>query len=226
MTTLDLIHFAHVLAFALILGVELPAFYAAKLAAAERMPPESRLMAARIVRWANVISALAIVFLLPLGISLGGSLGVYRISHEVAITITWAVGWVWVALVILSERSSGLGQKLYGLEYWVRIIIGLGNIYDGLNFLLGGSSPIQTKWLAVKVLLLGVVMILSAVIRKRLKPVRIEIAKINPESALTTTWDDRTALAMSDTLKTVRPLVHATLLCVLIAAWMGINKSW
>ncbi|MBL8629788.1 MAG: hypothetical protein JNM81_09185 [Rhodospirillaceae bacterium] len=226
MTSIELIHFLHVVAFALIIGVELPAFYAAKLAAAERMLPESRLMAARIVKWANGFSSLFIILLLPLGVSLGGNLGVYRISNEVAITITWVVGLVWVALLLLANKDSGLGQKLYGLEIWVRILIGAGNVYDGVNALLGGNSPIQTKWLAVKVLLLGVVMILSALIRKRLRPVRAEIAKINPNSAMTAGWDDRTALAMSDTLKTIRPLVHATLLCVLVAAWMGINKSW
>ncbi len=226
MTSLELIHFAHVLAFALILGVELPAFYAAKLAAAERMPPETRLMAARIVNWSNLLSTLSIAFLLPLGVSLGANLGAYRVNHEIALTITWAIGWVWVALIIFSQGRSAFAQKLYGIEIWVRMIIGLGNIYDGLSTLAGFGNVIQTNWLAVKVLLLGIVMVLSALIRKRLKPVRAAMAYIDPESALKTGWDDRTSLMVSDTLKTTRPLVHSIFLCVLIAAWMGINKSW
>jgi hypothetical protein len=226
---MDLIHFGHVIAFAIILGVDLPAFYAARRVAADGASVDARKLAASVVRWSNLLSTISIALLLPLGVSLGADLGVYRVNHEISLTITWIVGGVWVALVIAAETfgTSGLGARLYAIEIWVRIVIGLGNIYDGVSAIAGfGNSPIETKWLALKVLLLGLVMVLSAFIRHRLKPVRIALAETTQISALTATWDAAKSDSVAAALKSTRPLVHSIFLFVLIAAWMGINKSW
>jgi|GEM_PF-5952676 len=227
MTFIDFVHFAHVFAFAIIM-VDMTTFYATKRAAKFGTTPETRILAARTARWSNAFSSLALAALLPLGVELGGNLGVYRITHEVALTITWAIGLSWLALVLAADMlsTSKLGHKLYTIEIWVRVLIGLGNIYDGLTALLGGRSPIETNWLAVKVLILGIVLVLSGMVRARLRPVRMALADINPLSAQKSTWDEATSKAVMAAVGRTRMLVHINFTLVLVAAWMGINKSW
>jgi hypothetical protein len=89
-----------------------------------------------------------------------------------------------------------------------------------------GTGMIQTRWLATKVLLLGVILLASAWARAKLRPVRAALKALNPMSALADKFDQPTALAVSAALARVRPAVHATWLMLLIAAWMGINKSF
>jgi len=228
MTFIEFSHFLHVFAFAVVIGVDMPAFYATKRAAAIDLSPDVRLLAVRTARWTNALSSVALALLLPLGVELGGNLGVYRITSEIALPITWAIGLTWIALILASDlmSTSTLGHRLYAIEIWVRVLIGLGNIYDGLAKLLGGPSPIEATWLAVKVLILGVVLVISGVVRARLKPVRAALAQINPMSAQTSRWDDATAAAALAAVGRTRLLVHVNFTLVAVAAWMGINKPW
>lgn len=228
MTALNTAHFLHVVAFALVLGLDLPAFYAAKRASVTAATSEMRLLAARVVRWSGTLSSLALALLLPLGITIGAALGAYRVTNETWLIATWLISGLWVALIILAEAldSNGLGGRLYTLEIWVRWIIGLGNLYDGVNAMLGGRSPIQAPWLALKVALLGLALIASAVARQRLRPVRAAFAELNPMSAQSSSWDTSTSETVAAALKRARPMTHAILLFVLVAAWMGVTKSW
>lgn len=228
MTLLEFSHFAHVLAFAVVIGVDLPAFYAAKRAADMKATPDVRLLAARIVRWSNMLSSAGIALLLPLGLAIGVNLGVYAASSDSIIGVILALGLAWFVLVVLTEvlGETGLGKKLYTFELWFRGVIGLSCVFDGINGFVSDGSPIETNWLALKVLLLGLVLVASAVIRARLKPVRAALGEINPLSAQLSSWDARTAQEVTDALQRVRPLVHSVFLFVLIAAWMGITKSW
>ncbi len=227
MTANDFFHYAHVLAFAVILAVDIPAFYAAKLAAAPRASIDARLLAARVARFGNMLSSAALILILPVGVEIATTLGVYRLTNEVAITITWVISFAWLALWVVAEMmgASTLGTKLYTIEIWVRVIIGLGNVYDAIIGFMG-TGLIETKWLATKVLLLGLVLVASGMARARLRPVRAALGSINPLSAQYATWDARTAQAVIDALKRTRPMIHATWLMVLIAAWMGVTKSW
>lgn len=227
MTSNDLFHFGHVIAFALILGVDLPAYYAAKLVSGENTAPELRLIAARVVRWSNVVSSGALILLMGLGVQIAVDLGVYRVTQDIAMTITWTIILVWFAVWLASEilGTSALGNRLYTIEVWVRVLIGLGNVYDAIVGFMG-TGLIETNWLALKVMLLGLVLIVSGVARVRLRPVREALGRINPLSAQWRNWDMVTGNTVAAALKRDRPMVHMTLLMVLIAAWMGINKSW
>jgi hypothetical protein len=227
MTSIDLFHFGHVIAFALIFAIDLPAYYAAKLVGGENTAPELRLVGARVVRWSSVVSSGAMILLMGWGVEIAVNLGVYRVTQDIAMTITWAIILAWLALWVAAELAgtSALGKRLYTIEIWVRIIIGLGNVYDAITGFMG-TGLIETKWLAAKVLLLGLVLIASGVARARLRPVRDAIGTVDPMSAINNKWDRDTGNAVAAALKRARPMVHMSLLFVLIAAWMGVTKSW
>ncbi|MDX2142415.1 MAG: hypothetical protein SFV19_03580 [Rhodospirillaceae bacterium] len=226
MTANEFFHFSHVLAFAVVMAVDLPAFYAVRLATATGANADMKLMAARIARWANALSSAAVALLLPLGVAIAIEIGVYTLTDPAYLTATWIIGLGWFALIIVAEASGGgLGERLYTIEIWVRALIGLGNIYDAVVGFMG-TGMIQTHWLATKVLLLGLILLASAWARAKLRPVRTALKALNPMSAIAGKFDEPTALAVTAALGRVRPAIHATWLMLLIAAWMGINKSF
>lgn len=227
MNSIDTFHFLHVVAFALVLVIDMPAFMAARRAAEPRAPAGMVLLAAQVMGRTTALSGLALILLLPLGVEIAIELGVYDLKAPGWLTATWAVSLAWLALVIAAGRSgtSPLGRRLYTIEIWVRALIGLGNVYDGaVGF--GGDGLIHGDWLALKILLFGVALLASAWVRAKMRPVREALAQVNPLSAQRSTLDERTSTEMLGHLAKVRPGIHSIWLICLIAAWMGLNKSF
>jgi hypothetical protein len=220
MDSQQVFHFLHVVAFALVVTVDVPAFFAARKAAAPRAPAGTVLLAAQVMRWTTAISGFALALFLPLGVEMAVNIGVYDLKSPVWLIVTWIVSLAWLGLVIAGSGNA----RLYTIEIWVRAVIGLGNIYDGVVGF-GGEGLIHGDWLALKILLFGVALLASAWVRAKLRPVRAALAEINPLSAQRSTFDERTAADMTVLLSKVRPGVHTIWLVCLIAAWMGINKS-
>jgi hypothetical protein len=225
MDSMHWFHFLHVFAFAVVVMVDLPAFYAVRRAAEPRAPAGTVLLAAQLARWTTALSGFALVLFLPLGVEMGIDLGAYTLKSGAWLTATWIVSLVWLALAVAAaiNGASDLGRRLYTIEIWVRGLIGLGNIYDGaVGF--GGDGLIHGDWLALKILLFGIALLASAWVRAKMRPVREALAAINPLSAQRSTFDAATAAQVSAQLARIRPGVHTIWLVCLIAAWMGINK--
>lgn len=222
---MEFYHFLHVAGFALIVGVDLPSFYAVRRASHPRAPAGAMLLAAQLTRWTTTISGVALLLMLPLGVEIGVDLGAWQLTSPRWLTITWAVSLAWLALVIVAGVRGTRGRAVYTAEIWVRVIMGLGNIYDGA-IAFDGQHAITTNWLAVKVLLFGIALLASGWVRAKMRPVREALMTIDPLSAQHASLDVRTAREVAEQLGRIRPGVHAILLMALIAAWMGINKPF
>lgn len=219
MLAADVFHYLHILVFAIIVGVELPALYAMRLARAPEADASARTLAVRVKRWSDATSALMLVLMLPLGVHIATNIGVYTLMSVSWLYATWIVGLVWLALT-LAAQASGNGtaaRRLYKSESVVRIIIGLGNVYDAIVGFMG-TGMIQTNWLATKILLFGVILVISGVIRWQTQSVRFA------EVDATGGYGD--AEAHMKTLRQVQWGSHAILAMVLVAAFMGTVKPW
>ena len=97
---------------------------------------------------------------------------------------------------------------------------GLGQVYDGISALMGMGMT-QADWLAIKILVYGLVLLISAWVRWRTRPARYAIAGTAGSVAPTDLNADATA-----SLKAVGPAVLLTTLLVALAAWMGISKPF
>ncbi len=217
MTSASVFHFLHILVFAVIAGIELPAMYALRLARAPDSGEVTRTLAVRVKRYSDAISAIMLVLLLPLGVQVATHLGVYALMSPAWLYATWAVGFAWLGIVVLSEvtGTSKLVQRIYKTECVLRIIIGLGHLYDAVVGFIG-TGAIQTNWLATKVLLFGLILVVSGWIRWQTRAVRFASSEdVGAES--------------HDLLATLRRAQwgsHSILAMVLIAAYMGTAKPW
>ena len=174
MTAASVFHFLHIAVFAVIVGIELPAMYALRLARASDSNEVTRTLAIRVKRYADALSAIMLVLLLPLGVQIATHIGVYTLMSPAWLYATWAVGLVWLTIAVLSELTgtSIWAQRIYKSECVLRIIIGLGNIYDAVVGFMG-TGMIQTNWLATKILLFGLILVISGWIRWQTKAVRV-----------------------------------------------------
>ncbi len=218
--TYSIFHYLHILAFAVIVGVELPAMYALRLARSPGASESARRLAIRVKRYADAISAVMLVLLLPLGVQIGAKLGVYTVTSDIGLHITWAVGLIWLAIALMSETTgmSKWARRSYATECVLRIVIGLGNIYDAvIGFM--GDGLIQTHWLATKVLLLGLILTISGWTRWQTRAVRFAV--FDAESGATPESGHLAAI-----LRRAQWGNHSILAMVLIAAFMGSAKPW
>lgn len=217
MIAASIFHYLHILVFAVIAGVELPAMYALRLARAPGSSEATRVLAVRVKRYADAVSAVMLVLILPLGVQMGATIGIYPVTSPVSLYITWAVGLAWLAIAVLSEVAGGSlwARRIYKTECVLRILIGLGNIYDAVAAFLGGGI-IQTNWLAAKVLLLGLILVVSGWVRWQTMAARFA----SPGDA---GIESRELVAI---LRRAQWGSHSILAMVLIAAFMGTAKPW
>lgn len=220
MIAYGIFNFLHVLVFAVIVGIELPALYALRMAGAPSGNETTRCMALRVKRYADAVSAIMLVLLLPLGVQIATELDVYSLMSPAWLYATWVVGLAWLAIALMSELTgtSKWARRIYKSECVLRIVIGLGNVYDGVVGFTG-TGMIQANWLASKILLFGLVLVVSGWIRWQTQAVRF--ASFDAAAG--------TAAGSQELIATIRRAQwgsHSILAMVLIAAYLGTAKPW
>ncbi|MYE48909.1 MAG: hypothetical protein F4X96_05700 [Gammaproteobacteria bacterium] len=220
MIAYGIFNFLHVLVFAVIVGIELPALYALRMAGGPAGNQATRSMAVCVKRYADAVSAIMLVLLLPLGVQIATELGVYTLMSSGWLIATWVVGLVWLAIALMSELTgaSTWAQRIYNIECVLRIVIGLGNVYDAVVGFTG-EGMIQTNWLAAKVLLFGLILVVSGWIRWQTRVVRFA----SVDAAAGKGPDPQQLIA---TLRRAQWGSHSILAMVLIAAYLGTAKPW
>ena len=220
MTAYGIFNFLHILVFAVIAGIELPALYALRMARAPAGSEATRSMAVRVKRYADAVSAIMLVLLLPLGVQIATELGVYSLTSAGWLIATWAVGLAWLAIALTSELtgSSKWAQRIYKSECVLRIIIGLGNVYDAVVGF-AGAGMIQTNWLAAKVLLFGLILVVSGWIRWQTRAVRFASLDAAGQAGAD-------SQRLIDTIRRAQWGSHSILAMALIAAYLGTAKPW
>ena len=215
MAGIDAVHYLHIVAFALIVGLEVPVLYAVRLTQRAGVSPAAHTVVVQMRRWTYALSGLLLVTFLPFGVSIAIDIGVYTLMSPAWLTATWIVALVWLLIVLVAEVSGNtvFARRTYATEIVLRILIGLGHVYDGIIGFMG-TGMIQTNWLAAKVVLFGLVLIVSGVLRWQTRPLRFyALSRGDPRaevlSAAHVKWGSYVIVFMA-----------------LIAAWMGAIKPW
>lgn len=218
----DVLHYMHIVAFAVIIGIELPSLYALHVGTDANASAATRTLAIKVRRWTFAVGGLVLMSFLPLGVTIAIELGVYTLMDQAFLTATWVIAAVWLALVMAAEMTgaSKLARRLYTTEIWTRIIIGLGNVYDGVVGFLG-TGMTQTNWLATKLVLFGLVLVVSGVLRWQTRPVRFAALETGLPPG-----DGADVASLTQTLQQARWMSYAIILMVLVAGWMGSIKPF
>ncbi len=213
--------YAHVLVVVYLLGADLGRLLLARAGAAAGASPDTQLAAARTVSTLGSVTGTALILILPAGISLAGALGVYRIISPAWLISTWLVTGAWLLLSVAADRAAGnrAGGGLLLADGFTRFVIGAGHVYDGAIAFAGTSQTVEAGWLATKITLFGVLILLSIPVRRAGFAVRRETAllALGPGDAAAA-GRLRAALA-----RLTVPVLGSWLL-ILAAAWAGVAK--
>lgn len=213
--------YAHVLVVVYLLGADLGRLLLARAGVAAGASPDTQLAAARTVSTLGSVTGTALILILPAGISLAGALGVYRIISPAWLISTWLVTGAWLLLSVAADRAAGnrAGGGLLLADGITRFVIGAGHVYDGAIAFAGTSQTVEAGWLATKITLFGVLILLSIPVRRAGFAVRRETAllALGPGDAAAA-GRLRAALA-----RLTVPVLGSWLL-ILAAAWAGVAK--
>lgn len=214
--------FCHLLLVVYLLGADPGRLYLVRAGATPETSASARRLAVRGVLWLSVITDLALVLIFPAGFELGSILDAYRLPPEG----WWRLApWILPALLLVTTLAAditaarGGGRRAMLVDLTARGIIGAGQIWDGASAIfLGMTHMVEADWLAAKLAVYGLLLLVSIPLRRALLQLRWELAAAGqdaPESAQT---------AFMATLRRLQlPIVTGWLL-ILVIAWLGTAK--
>jgi hypothetical protein len=214
--------YAHVLVVVYLLGADLGRLLLARSGAAAGTSPDTRLATARTVSTLGSVTDAALILVLPAGISLASALGVYRIISPGWLIATWTVAGAWLLLSLAADRAAtrpGSGRGLVLADGAARLVIGAGHIYDGVIAYAGTSQSVEAWWLATKITLFGVLILVSIPVRRAGFAVRREAAVLAGQPA-----DAAACARLGAALSRLPVPILVGWVLILAAAWMGVAK--
>lgn len=214
--------FAHVVVVTYLLGADLGRLYLARLGAAPAASAASRAIAVRASLWLAAVTNAALVLILPAGVSLGASLGAFRVVSDTWYLATWLVAGGWLALSLAADRSAtrtGTAGAWPRIDLGFRLLMGAGQVYDGTIALAGTNISVEARWLGVKILAYGLLILASIPARHAGFAMRREAAVLAAAPA-----DDSAAARLARACGRVTLPVLASWVLLLVAAWMGVAK--
>lgn len=157
MDSYEIVKWLHVLLFGVWLGSDYGTFLSSRFMMKPDKSIETRLTAARMMLLFDLGPRLALVLMLPLGLTLASQLGVATLASWI-VPVAWAVTAVWLGLVAAVELGEGKTwrEPLRRVDFVIRSIVALLTLGYGLVSVVG-DGPFVVGWLAWKVLLFGAI---------------------------------------------------------------------
>lgn len=214
--------YAHVIVVVYLLGADLGRLLLARAGMAGNAPADTLLTAARTIVNLGSVTSAALILILPAGISLAAALGAYRVLSPSWLIGTWLVSAAWLSLSVMANRAADRpagGRRLLLADGIARFVIGAGHLYDGAIAFAGTSQTVDAWWLATKITLYGVLILLSIPVRRADFALRREAALLAAAPA-----DHGAATSLRAALGSLPLPVLGSWLLILAAAWMGVAK--
>lgn len=212
----ELVRWLHVLLFGLWLGTDYGTFLSSRVLMDPTRPVAVRTTAARMMVLFDVGPRVALVLILPAGLTLAswmGALGggpALRIGAWVA-----ALAWLAVLLVVELAEESPLREPLRRLDLAWRVVLAIALAAVGVLSLAGGE-PVRSEYLAWKVLLFAAILAMGIMIRLRLRAFGPAFGAAMAEST------DQTEAVLRSALYRTYPFVMSIWVLVLAAGWIGV----
>lgn len=205
---------AHVLVLVYWLGADLGAFLSASVLADAEKPVPARMAAASILLNVDMAPRMALIFAFPTGLALAGAKG-WLVLDPLWVVLAFLAAIVWAACAWRIHLAHGRAPIIARLDRIWRGAFALALLLAaaaGLAGILG-----MPAFLAGKLVLLAIAVLLGLAIRMVLKPFEAAIGVLASGRA-----DDQTNAVIAQAIGRVRVLVVLLWALLLGAAWLGI----
>ena len=202
----------HILIFVYWLGGDLGVFYASTILTDSKTDPQGRVVAAKVLSQVDMAPRSAMILTLPTGLTLAVSTGYLNFSAVYLIAI-WALGLSWLALawtIHLKHLAPSSLERRVDLGVRGTLVIGL---------LAGAVSGTLPLFLALKLAILAITIVMGLLIRRALAPFGDAFSTM-----LATGPTSQTDYIIAKCLNQSRPAVVCIWVLLLVAALIGIAK--
>jgi hypothetical protein len=211
----------HILLLVYWLGADLGVFYSAGFLTNSALSVETRRTVMKILHFIDLFPRIALVTMLPVGISLAlisGYASVPRGWIVPVIALAWVAAAAWLVLVVKNYGSPQPG--LTRLDYWIRYLVVAGLLsVAGASF--AGIGPIApgNLWLELKLVIFAGIIVCGLGIRATFKPFAAAFGQLVREGS-----SPAVEAAMKQAQSRVRPVVLTLWGALVIEAFLGLSK--
>lgn len=151
---LRVVAFVHVVLFAYWLGADLGVFLHGKRLTREDIPLDERLRTREIGVLIDMAPRTALVLMIPVGFTLSTAWGSPITGGWLAGLWVFGLFWLWLVWEVHHKKNVPVGKTLQSIDFAIRYVVLAGMLGIGGLSLISGE-PIASKWLAVKMVLFG-----------------------------------------------------------------------
>jgi len=219
MTTYAFWTFVHILLFVFWLGTDIGVIIIAGYIKRPELSYNQRMLLLRIAGSIDMWPRTAFVLMLPAGTQLAVTMHLVSIP-TFGLALIWLFSLAWLAIVWAIAMTQGrpISVKLERIQLLLLVTLGLAMIGIGVMSLVG-EGPLETDWLAVKVVIYGVICGLAIGIDRAFKPLIMAFLSLEGRES---TAEDEAAITRS--MNNTIVFVLLIYLAVVLAAFVGVSK--
>ncbi|MDE1147225.1 MAG: hypothetical protein PW843_11470 [Azospirillaceae bacterium] len=156
--------FLHVVLFAYWLGTDLGVFITGMGANKADLTGNARERLRKASGRIDMGPRTAMVLMVPVGLTLASNWGLPLGGAALAVIWVLAFAWLWLVWMIYLRQGTPRAKLFFKVDLGVRVIATLAFMGLGITCLVTGS-PINSRWLATKITLFGVLLLLGVLVR-------------------------------------------------------------
>lgn len=214
--------YGHLLVAIYLLGIDPARLYLARAGAAPGTDDSARLLAIRGVLWISVITDIALILIFPAGFELASLLEAYRLPAEGWWRLApWILPGVLLLTTLVADiaAAAGGGERAMLTDGLARGVIGAGQVWDGASVLfLDMTHMVEADWLAAKLSIYGLLLLLSIPLRRETLRLRRELACRGDPAP------PRGQVRFVTALRRLQLPMMTSWVMILIMAWLGTAK--
>lgn len=213
--------FAHILLLVYWLGADLGVFILARAARRADLSFDQRVLLLRYAMIIDLLPRICLALTLPVGLHLAVASG-FANPPFAAFVLAWlvAAAWLWLILAIYRAEGTPRQARLATINLGGQAVFGAVVIAAGLASLLGYGS-LAIPWLALKLLLFGLIFPCSIMIDVEFRPLGAAFARLAAEGS---TPDIEAQI--SRTVNRTVWWVLAVYALVVVITFLGAVKPW
>lgn len=211
--------YLHVLMFIFWVGTDMGVMLSARKSTDSRLTLPARLTLLKMALVIELLPRTMWAMALPFGVMLSHQLGLVQIT-DTGIALTWLFTMVWALISLGGAHYSEkpFGQKLQAINRWIIAVLGVSLVLVGL-WSYFGDGPFESRWLAAKVGLYGVINLTVLGIEASFIPVGPAFGRLFMEGS-----SPDVEKAISRGMGTTMFWVYASYILILIVGLIGVAR--